>query len=93
MIMYGIYDLKGEVFFAPFFERSDDTAIRAIAVQFSDESFLAKYPEDFVLYKLANFDAQSGAVTDCEKVKICRIDEIYYASKKHEKDAGGALSV
>lgn len=83
MIMFGIYDLKAEHFFAPFFERSNDSAIRAIAVQFSEDSMIARYPEDFVLYKLAQFDAESGAVTDCEKLKLCRVDEIYKASKRH----------
>lgn len=84
MIMFGIYDLKGEYFFAPFFERSEETAIRVLSVQFAEDSFLAKYPEDFVLYKLAKFDAQSGAVTECEKIRVCRIDEIYNQVKKRD---------
>lgn len=88
MIMFGIYDLKSEHFFAPFFERSNDSAIRALAVQFSDDSMLARYPEDFVLYKLAQFDPESGAVSDAERVKICRVDEIYRASLKKGVDSG-----
>lgn len=92
MIMFGIYDLKAEHFFAPFFERSEDTAIRALATQFGDDSMLARYPEDFVLYKLAKFDPESGSVSECERVKVCRVDEIYRASRKRD-DEGGALFV
>lgn len=88
MIMFGIYDLKAEHFFAPFFERSIDSAIRALAVQFSDDSMLARYPEDFVLFKLAHFDPESGAVTDAERVKVCRVDDIYRAAQKKGVESG-----
>lgn len=92
MIMFSIYDIKAKVYIMPFFERSKDTAIRAIATQLTPDSLIGRYPEDFSLYQICVFDEASGAITEAEKEKICRVDEIFEASRRHDEN-GGALFV
>lgn len=92
MIMFSIFDIKAKTFSMPFFEKSKETAIRAVATQLGSDSLIARYPEDFVLYQLCVVDEISGVISDSEKEKICRIDEIYEAQKRHDEN-GGALFV
>lgn len=66
MIKLGIYsikDTKAEVFLPPFYVRNNGEAIRVFddCVQNPDTN-LAKHPEDFYLFKLGEFDQDSGSL-------------------------------
>lgn len=66
MIKLGIYsikDTKADVFLPPFFMRTNGEALRAFddCVQKSGTP-LSDHPEDFHLFKLGDFDQDSGTL-------------------------------
>jgi hypothetical protein len=59
--IYAIFDNKAEAFMQPYFATTPGLALRA----FSDgannkETTIGKYPNDFVLYEIGQFDDQTG---------------------------------
>lgn len=60
--MYAIYDSKARAFMQPFFSLNHDTARRATATAVNDPgSMLHKFPEDFTLHALGQFEDENGA--------------------------------
>ena len=71
-VYYAVYDRKAEIYSAPFLEIKDGTAIRAIqdvVINNKDHAF-AKHPKDFSLFKLGEFDEQTGIITGRDKPQI-----------------------
>ena len=64
-VYYAVYDIKAEVYSAPFLEIKDGTAIRAIQdlVINNKEHVFAKHPSDFTLHRLGEFDENTGVIT------------------------------
>ncbi|QXP08053.1 MAG: nonstructural protein [Arizlama microvirus] len=66
MKIYALLDTKSGTYGVPFFQRNDTTAARAISLEVNrnDESnMLNKYPEDFTLYILGEYDEETGLIT------------------------------
>lgn len=62
--IYSIRDTKAEVFHPPFFQKSHGEAERSFSELLRDEkSLIYKYPEDYDLYYLGNYDDQTGKIT------------------------------
>lgn len=62
--MFAIRDSKGEFFNTPFFQKTHGEAERSFKTLVSDErSNISKYPEDFDLYYLGEYDDQTGTVS------------------------------
>ena len=58
---YSIKDAKANVFSAPFFSINDKTAQRSFEQAKNDSNTtINQNPEDYSLYRLAQFDDQSG---------------------------------
>ena len=59
--VFSIYDSKAEAYLQPFFMANKGTAIRAIVDLLGkpDHQF-AKYPADFTLFELGEYDDSSG---------------------------------
>lgn len=61
--MYTVRDAKAEVYNAPFYKRSHGEAERDFAMAIRDEKNpSAKYPEDFDLFFVGEYDDQTGVV-------------------------------
>jgi hypothetical protein len=64
--LYSIYDTKAKYYSKPFQAQNDQVATRMIANTFSDpnasQSEYVKNPEDFKLFRLAEFDDSTGYV-------------------------------
>lgn len=59
--VYSIRDQKGEIFNTPFFKKTHGEAERDFRSLVGDEkSFVNKYPEDFDLYYLGQYDDNTG---------------------------------
>lgn len=59
--MFTIRDSKAEVYNTPFFQKTHGEAERSFRQLVTDEkSMPGKYPEDFDLYYVGDFDDQSG---------------------------------
>jgi len=62
MQVFSIFDKKAIVFSQPFFLQNQGVALRAFADLAQDNSSkIAKHPEDYDLYQLANFDDVEGS--------------------------------
>lgn len=61
--IYSIRDSKGEVYNTPFFQKTHGEAERNFRQLVSDEkSLVSKYPLDFNLYYLGDYDDQTGKI-------------------------------
>jgi len=65
---YAVLDLKGDAFASPFFLHTDAIAIRTFNDAISDPSHpMSKHPEDYVLYRLGDFNDQDGSLVPVER--------------------------
>lgn len=72
-MIYGIYSVKDSKvgFGSPFFDSSDDSAIRGFNYAFDSNTGIIRYsPGDFQLFKLGVFDSVSGHIEPCIPVFI-----------------------
>lgn len=61
---FSVYDSKAEMFHVPFFMNTTAAGMRAFEQLINDpNSMPAKYPGDFVLYEIGEFDDSSGTVS------------------------------
>lgn len=62
LVCFAIYDSKLEAFMTPFFQATRGLALRSFAELVNDSNHpVAKYPEDFSLWELGEFEPESGA--------------------------------
>jgi len=82
--VYSLLDRKLREFGPPFCERNEDTAKRFLNDSISAESVVGKYPEDFDLYRLGEFDPERGLLHGDDapllvaniRVVLSRMDEV-----------------
>lgn len=61
---FSVFDVKADTFSAPFFFPATGLAVRAFKATVADrETSVGKYPEDFKLVELGEFDDQLGVLT------------------------------
>jgi hypothetical protein len=62
--MYSLLDHTAQVFLNPLSFQNDGDAVRwfTTTVNSKEETNISKYPEQFTLYRLADFDGQTGMV-------------------------------
>jgi len=66
--MYSVYDIKAEAYAPPFFLARDEVAKRTFLDAMSDPGHpMAAHPEDYVLYRLADFDDETGTVASVKQ--------------------------
>lgn len=69
--IYSVYDSKVGSYLSPFFMRSKGEAIRALTNELaSDTSNIGKYPADFTLFEIGEYDDSSGAIKSIAPVSI-----------------------
>lgn len=62
--MFAIRDSKAEFYNQPFFQKTHGEAERNFrALTKDDKSMIAKYPEDYDLYYLGEYDDQTGTMS------------------------------
>lgn len=63
MNIYTIRDDKASFYGTPFFSANDDVATRSFMRLTSDmNSIVSEYPADFALYKIGNFNEDTGDI-------------------------------
>lgn len=69
--MYSVYDEKAETFASPFCMLNDGQATRAFGDACQDKSSqMYKHPSDYKLYKLGEFDDNSGHIVTLDIPKL-----------------------
>lgn len=62
--IFSICDVKAGAFLAPFFQRSSAEALRSFETAVNDpQSTFSRYPTDFTLFELGEFDDASATIT------------------------------
>lgn len=65
--LYSVYDVKGKTYDFPFAHQNHETALRAFHQAASDpNNFLNKYPQDYMLMYVGEFDDQTGRYQNVE---------------------------
>nr|UXQ87991.1 MAG: nonstructural protein [Microvirus sp.] len=68
--MFSIFDQKGKAFMRPFAAPTTAFALRSFADMASEaDSFVAKHPEDYFLFRVGSFKEEDGSV-EAEKVSL-----------------------
>ncbi len=71
MKLYSIFDAKANTYCAPFECVSNGVAIRQLMDLVSDaKTTVSKYPEDFSLYFVGDFDADTGSLLPLGTVPV-----------------------
>lgn len=71
--IYCVRDLAANSFLAPFMAVSDEVALRQFAFAFKDDrSIMAANPGDFELFRIADFNQESGRIDPVDKIMIAR---------------------
>lgn len=88
--LYSFYDVKAGVLAPPMVYKNDEVAIRACAemvLSLKANIPLVKYPQDFNLVCVGEWDEVKGAIT-CERYTVNTIQEIITSmSAKHKEYA------
>ena len=73
-MIYGLYAMRDirTGFLSPALDLSDASAIRNFehAVAHNDDSLFFSHPEDYSLYKVGEYDSNTGTVTPIDKVEL-----------------------
>lgn len=79
--IYSMYDAKLNSYGRPFYLLNEAQAIRAMVdLMIDGDSDPARHPEDFILFKLGNFDDSNAVITaDTPKI-ICKLHELKIAN-------------
>jgi hypothetical protein len=76
--MYTVYDSKSETYTNPFYFRNKGECIRSFTETVNDsQSTFSKYPADFTLFEIGDFDEFSGVLQPyTAKTSICTALEL-----------------
>ena len=67
MKLFTVYDIKADLYLTPFFERNSVNAMRGFEQIVNDANTqFSKYPADFGLYEIAEYDEEKGVVIPYE---------------------------
>lgn len=87
--VFTVYDSKAEVYMSPFLFQNKGEAIRAFTESLKDTSnpnnMMAKYPQDFTLFQVAEYDNETAKFTECKVVSLGNGVEFLPAVDKLDK--------
>ena len=64
MLVLSVYDAKAEAYLQPFYMKTKGEAIRAFMSVVNDgQSSFSKYPEDYTLFILGEWDEDKGVIS------------------------------
>ena len=72
-VICSVRDAAVEAFMRPFPAESEKQAVRSFSDEcFNMESPFAKHPDDYTLYKVGEFDSETGNSVEFEAVPLAR---------------------
>lgn len=75
--IYSLYDKKSELYGNTFTSVNDGTAIREMQQAVSSEgSVIQKYPSDYALYKVSEWDDESGIIQNADRKLVIELDQL-----------------
>lgn len=84
--VFAIFDTKAEAFGQPFFTQTAGLAARSFGQACSNtETDYNKYPLDFILYELGEYDDETGKIESLNPMEICSASQAIKAARKEAK--------
>lgn len=83
--IYAVRDTKAEAFLLPFFERTNDTALRVVEKAIESDANFNAYAEDYSLWLLGEWNDNNGCVKGEVPLHLANLIDI---RDKHEKKEG-----
>lgn len=82
--VYSLYDKKAKLFMNIFTDVNDGTAIRQIeqACQ-SKDAVIAQYPDDYALYRVTQWDDESGELSTQKKSLVIELNQLTQKETKN----------
>lgn len=76
--IFSVYDHKAKVFGRPFYDSRVELAVRNVTAAVRDpEQMLGKFPEDFDLFRLGEFDDVTGVAVWLPQAElVCKITQL-----------------
>lgn len=69
--VYSVYDRTAKLYAAPFIEKNDGTAMRAITDVMRDPNHqFVQHCNDYALVKIAEYDDETGAISPIENAGV-----------------------
>lgn len=76
LLAFSVRDVKAEHFNRPMFVNAVGEAMRGFQMECQDpESMLHRFPDDFTLFKVGEFDQVTGYLEACDPVALCSARE------------------
>ncbi len=87
MYLYSLYDCKADGYTPPFLAKNDDMAHRTVVESYRriGTCQLTEYPEDFTVFRIAEWNEDTGEITPCIKSSIGNVLQIVNAASKAPK--------
>lgn len=83
--IFVIKDTKANIYHTPFFNRSNEVAMRMVGATANDESsLLNQYPQDYELQCIGHFDDTSGKILPLDETETTFVTNIYSLIKKED---------
>ena len=87
MKMYSIYDRCAAAYMRPFYTQRDDEAIRSFRDLALDAQHpVGQHPEDYSLFRIGEFDDNTGSVTGENPECLTRAHELVVAAREVDGD-------
>lgn len=92
---YSLYDTKTGIYSPPFWEIADGAAVRVCIATAEHNNNIGKYPEDFVLYRVGEFDDAVGMLNSVAPVNLGSVASLVLAAEmvRRETKARAAAEV
>lgn len=89
--VYSVYDVKTEAYLNPFYMKTRGEAVRAWGEVVNDpQTNFCKFPTDYVLYEIGEFDDAKGTI-ECYEPRIPIGTALEY--KKQPEDSQGVVKL
>lgn len=83
--VYAIWDRKSSFYRFPHFTRDEGSALRSFETAAMDEKTeVGKYPDDFDLARIGDFDENTGVLTPVTPVTVVNAGELLRARYREE---------
>lgn len=85
--VFSLYDNAIQAYTQPFYLHSTNEAIRSILNEAKPDSKLGMNPQDFILFRLGEYDNIAGRFKQDENVRIGSISELMHPEKETQLEA------
>lgn len=89
---FSLFDLKADLFMPPFYSGTLGQAVRSVIEAAADQrTTLGRYPQDFSLMEVGEFDDVTGELTPVKKHNHGLVSQLLAAALREQRSANPEL--